>query len=48
VKAKAKATPKFEMDDNLKSRLNEIIKHEIDDIPVSQLSHSRILYELVE
>jgi len=33
---------------NLKTRLNEIMKTEIEDIPIAEISHSRILLEIVE
>jgi len=33
---------------NIKNRLSEILKTEIDDIPVAELSHSRNLLEIVE
>lgn len=33
---------------NLKSRLNEIMKTELEDIPLAEISHSRIILEIVE
>eukprot|EP00801_Mesodinium_rubrum_P000218 Mrub_00218.p1 GENE.Mrub_00218~~Mrub_00218.p1 ORF type:complete len:1348 (+),score=202.26 Mrub_00218:497-4045(+) len=34
--------------ENMKVRLKEIMQVEIDDIPISQLNHSRIFYEIAE
>lgn len=44
---KNKAANTMEID-NMKSRLADILKTEIEDIPVAQISHSRILLEIVE
>lgn len=44
---KNKAANSMEID-NMKSRLADILKTEIEDIPVAQISHSRILLEIVE
>lgn len=34
--------------ENMKLRLKEIMQTEIDDIPIAELTHSKIFYEIVE